>query len=318
MRILCRNATTKPLLYGNILHELLQDALQTKDFSQFALRKKLDQLLRRPDMQLDMWAAELGFEDVKAEVWEKAGLAILQFGGKWVGPAPKPEAQLHGDSSKLSIVGLHDIEESIWSPKWGLKGKVDASVHAELQIEDSTRRSKRASIDHAEEAVSGKPMPFEIKTGRAVGVMEHRAQTMLYTLLMEERYRRCICRLIQFQWVDAYNATETDIPSGLLYYTQTDSLLEVAAAKPEVRSLLSGRNELAGYMSRKRILQERSKTKPSASQKSASGTQSVPLSAMDIEELPVLPWTIDDPRECRSCYANEGCMLYRKVCAPSS
>ncbi len=31
-------------------------------------------------------------------------------------------------------------------------------------------------------------MPFEIKTGMSRGGMEHRAQTMLYTLLMEERY----------------------------------------------------------------------------------------------------------------------------------
>jgi len=31
-------------------------------------------------------------------------------------------------------------------------------------------------------------MPFEIKTGMSKAGMEHRAQTMLYTLLMEERY----------------------------------------------------------------------------------------------------------------------------------
>jgi hypothetical protein len=41
-----------------------------------------------------------------------------------------------------------------------------------------------------------RPMPFEIKTGRAVGVMEHRAQTMLYTLLMEERYRKAFLACI--------------------------------------------------------------------------------------------------------------------------
>lgn len=32
------------------------------------------------------------------------------------------------------------------------------------------------------------PTPFEIKTGRTNAGMEHRAQTMLYTLLMEDRY----------------------------------------------------------------------------------------------------------------------------------
>lgn len=75
----------------------------------------------------------------------------------------------------LAITGLHDIEEDIWSPKWGLKGKVDASVQAAIQ-----RPGKR----DLEETVA----PLEIKTGRAIGVMAHRAQTMLYTLLMEDRY----------------------------------------------------------------------------------------------------------------------------------
>lgn len=31
-------------------------------------------------------------------------------------------------------------------------------------------------------------IPFEIKTGRMVGGIEHRAQTMLYTILVSERY----------------------------------------------------------------------------------------------------------------------------------
>lgn len=84
----------------------------------------------------------------------------------------------------MAITGLHDIEESIWSPKWGMKGKVDASVHATIQAPPS----KGNTGTSRGQSGSG-PMPFEIKTGRAVGVMEHRAQTMLYTLLMEERYR---------------------------------------------------------------------------------------------------------------------------------
>jgi DNA replication ATP-dependent helicase Dna2 len=82
--------------------------------------------------------------------------------------------------AKMSITGLHDIEESIWSPKWGMKGKVDASVHATIDVPPGKG---------ARQPGGSGPMPFEIKTGRAVGVMEHRAQTMLYTLLMEERYR---------------------------------------------------------------------------------------------------------------------------------
>lgn len=80
------------------------------------------------------------------------------------------------DPGLLAINGLHDVEEDIWSPKWGLKGKVDASVQAKI--------TGGAAGSRAEENVA----PLEIKTGRAVGVLAHRAQTMLYTLLMEHRY----------------------------------------------------------------------------------------------------------------------------------
>lgn len=78
----------------------------------------------------------------------------------------------------LAISGLHDIEEDIWSPKWGLKGKVDASVQV------SIGKTPTRPGEEVEEHVA----PLEIKTGRAMGVMAHRAQTMLYTLLMEDRY----------------------------------------------------------------------------------------------------------------------------------
>ena len=77
----------------------------------------------------------------------------------------------------LAISGLHDIEEDIWSPKWGLKGKVDASVQAIIERNPGKPGGVVENV-----------APLEIKTGRAIGVMAHRAQTMLYTLLMEDRY----------------------------------------------------------------------------------------------------------------------------------
>jgi DNA replication ATP-dependent helicase Dna2 len=249
--------------------------------------------------------------------------------------------------AKLAITGLHDIEESIWSPKWGMKGKVDASVHAIIQV--PTPKGKMQTVPQPGE--TGGPMPFEIKTGRAIGVMEHRAQTMLYTLLMEERYRTSSP---VFGDVELTPLIGTPIKSGLLYYTQTDSILQVPAAIGEVRSLLMSRNEMAGYASRKRVRQERQKVER-GSQLSQSRTQFPPKKEMptagtevddadefaflddalpnlhivneaetglcatgitltaDVEELPILPPTIDNERECSRCYASDACMLYRRV-----
>lgn len=80
------------------------------------------------------------------------------------------------DPLRLAITQTCDIEEDIWSPKYGLKGKVDVSVMG---------RFKGGGEDEEGE---NKVIPFEIKTGRAVAGNEHRAQTMLYTLLMSDRY----------------------------------------------------------------------------------------------------------------------------------
>lgn len=80
--------------------------------------------------------------------------------------------------SRIALTTLHEVEEDIWSPTYGLKGKIDASVQVLIQKEVMGTPGDTCSWT----------MPFEIKTGRAVGVLEHRAQTMLYTILMAERY----------------------------------------------------------------------------------------------------------------------------------
>lgn len=81
------------------------------------------------------------------------------------------------------------MEEDIWSPTYGLKGKIDASVQVLIRKEPerSSALGKNGSSGACGETYSW-TMPLEIKTGRAVGVLEHRAQTILYTLLMAERY----------------------------------------------------------------------------------------------------------------------------------
>ena len=125
-------------------------------------------------------------------------------------------------------------------------------------------------------------MPFEIKTGRAVAGMEHRAQTMLYTLLMGERYG-------------------TEVPSGLLYYTQSEEVVRVPAARNELRALLVARNELAGHM----MSRLRAKGEITVSERDGEA------SLDDLESF--LPPTIDDNRTCGKCFALDTCMLYRKV-----
>ena len=176
-----------------------------------------------------------------------------------------------GQSSLLAISHLHDIEEDIWSPMYGLKGKLDASVQAVVAELDAS--SSPFAVAKPTCTTVSHPAPFEIKTGRAVAGMEHRAQTTLYTLLMAERYR-------------------AQVPSGLLYYTQSEEVVRVPAARNEVRALVMRRNELAGWIVRRM----------------RQGQQG----GRDVEEA-FLPPTIDDARVCGRCYSVDTCMLYRKV-----
>ncbi len=121
----------------------------------------------------------------------------------------------------------------------------------------------------------------------------------------------------------------TAIDSGILYYTQTDSMLLVPAAPREIKSLLEARNELAVYMARERPVLEARRRKASKSPSKAcsqppifrdsaspakpsqAGSQLAVATAT--QSMEILPPTIDNFRECRSCYSVKGCMLFRKV-----
>ena len=84
----------------------------------------------------------------------------------------------------VHVQDVPDIEENIWSPMFGLKGKIDATLRV------------RASGPWASSQVQDEELvPFELKTGKCqghFGSVSHRAQVLLYTLLLSDRYR---CRI---------------------------------------------------------------------------------------------------------------------------
>ena len=198
----------------------------------------------------------------------------------------QPEASLtntraaKGESSLLAISQIYDIEEDIWSPTYGLKGKIDASVEAVIYDLDDSSNPFTRTMPQVKKSTS--PMPFEIKTGRSVAGMEHRAQTMLYTLLIGERYG-------------------TEVPSGLLYYTQSEEVVRVPAARNELRALLVARNDMAGHIMSRLKAQEMISTMQGVKESTI----------VDLESF--LPPTIDDNRHCGRCYTLDTCMLFRKV-----
>ena len=200
-----------------------------------------------------------------------------------------------------------DIEEDIWSPTYGLKGKLDATVLGVISdpvIPPSNSSSyykppPSSTIQKRTETVT--PLPLELKTGRALAGMEHRAQTMLYTLLLSERYR-------------------VDVREGLLYYTQSGGgeVVRVPRVRNEVRGLMTVRNELVGYMWR-RVRSKKGKGKDGVRVEDLNMDMEDIISPSSLkssetpEEEPFLPPPIDDERACKRCYALDTCLLFRKA-----
>lgn len=79
----------------------------------------------------------------------------------------------NGSQVRLSINKLLDVEEHVWSPMYGLKGNIDATIQVSMVDEEGQRTLT---------------VPFELKTGRNSSNTSHRAQTALYTLLLSDRY----------------------------------------------------------------------------------------------------------------------------------
>ncbi|TEB08749.1 Dna2-domain-containing protein [Coprinellus micaceus] len=259
---------TPALVWGNMLHEVMQTCLSEKRWEEAWINERIDQLL----------ALNVSVETARTELRRRAiGLTI--FKDRYIADTPKNEAVLSDTRAR---------PEDIWSPKYGLKGKVDATYLAPSSAKPSPFSSNSAAKPPTR-TTSG-PRPFEIKTGRTLAALEHRAQTMLYTLLASERYG-------------------TDVPDGLLYYTQSDTVVRVPRTRNEIRGLVVARNQLASYTI-KRIGREgdiRKKRREELEQEERQG---------DIEEIgmgaePFLPPPIDSEHACKKCYTLDTCMLYR-------
>lgn len=81
----------------------------------------------------------------------------------------------NGTRSSVSINKLLDVEEHIWSPMYGLKGNVDATVQV------SMKEGLASNV---------LTVPLELKTGKNNAIESHRAQAALYSLLLSDRYGR--------------------------------------------------------------------------------------------------------------------------------
>lgn len=90
--------STKPILYGNIGHTLLQSALTTRKFAAEDTRGRLDKELNKENIKLDIWGAGMGIEDVRTEIGTQSETGFQTFANKWISGNPQVSHLLFSDS----------------------------------------------------------------------------------------------------------------------------------------------------------------------------------------------------------------------------
>ncbi|GAB5578421.1 DNA replication ATP-dependent helicase/nuclease DNA2 isoform X1 [Prionailurus iriomotensis] len=175
------NPATRQMLIGTVLHEVFQKAI-SNSFAPEKLQEYAFQTIREIKHLKEMYRLNLNQDEIKQEVEE-----YLPSFSKWAGDFmhkyistdfPQMQLSLPSDGSNnnstcnIEVINSLDIEESIWSPRFGLKGKIDVTVGVKIHRGYKTKY---------------KIMPLELKTGKELNSIEHRSQLVLYTLLSQER-----------------------------------------------------------------------------------------------------------------------------------
>ncbi|KNZ63142.1 hypothetical protein VP01_11822g1, partial [Puccinia sorghi] len=183
---------------------------------------------------------------------------------------PRSNVKAGCGEPRIGITGVLDTEEEIWSPKYGLKGKIDVTVQAHV-LENPSDSIKHIPHPHI--------FPLEIKTGRQPSGIEHIAQTMLYTLLLSDRYSKLY----------------VDITAGLLFYTSRDDLIRVRVVKDELRHLMMARNRLAWFMHSEPSYMPEVAVPPPPD---VTDMEDLVGEQLSFVEGPILPEPIDNDRAC--------------------
>uniref|UniRef100_A0A8B9JBU7 DNA replication ATP-dependent helicase/nuclease n=1 Tax=Astyanax mexicanus TaxID=7994 RepID=A0A8B9JBU7_ASTMX len=228
---------SKQMLNGTIVHDVFQKAAMSMDFSSAKLAKLASEALLSLNYLGQMYSLKLTQADMKQEVeeylpalseWAKAYLHTSQHAGKKQLSLKLPsDGQLSRQDSSCSITvtDFVDIEENIWSPRFGLKGKIDVTAGVRIH------RKGRKHMD--------KVVPLELKTGKESNSIEHRSQVILYTLMSSER--------------------RVDAEAGFLVYLKTGNLHPIVGNHMDRRELIKLRNLLAHHVG-KSIVKENGKS----------------------------------------------------------
>jgi DNA replication ATP-dependent helicase Dna2 len=154
---------SKALIVGTIAHSIIQECLAHGNFSELFISSTIKDLIKQH--RHDLYVISCSENDILKELDEMIP-RIKDFQLNYLARTFNVER-----GTSLKVHGIMDIEETIWSPAFGLKGNVDVTL--DVQIDNSSRVL----------------VPLEIKSGKSTsGNMSHRAQTALYVYLLTQKY----------------------------------------------------------------------------------------------------------------------------------
>ncbi|KAB0399544.1 hypothetical protein E2I00_005424, partial [Balaenoptera physalus] len=283
---------TRQMLIGTVLHEVFQKAI-SDSFAPEKLQELAFQTVQEIRHLKEMYRLNLNQDEIKQEVEE-----YLPSFSKWAGDFmhkhtstdfPQMQLSLPSDGSNgnstcnIEVINSLDIEESIWSPRFGLKGKIDVTVGVKIHRGCKTKY---------------KIMPLELKTGKESNSIEHRSQ---YVLIEKHvwKYRKLkfyLMKYTMFSQLVLYTLLSqerrADPEAGLLLYLKTGQMYPVPANHLDKRELLRLRNQMAFSLFH-RI------------NKSATGEEKTKLAP--------LPQIIEEQQTCKYCSQMGNCALYSRA-----
>jgi DNA replication ATP-dependent helicase Dna2 len=229
-RVKATSRANAPMLYGTLLHELFQEALKVNRWDSSFLLETIEKLL--PSKFETILEINSTCEAVKEHLSSK--LPELQAWAEiFVRVGPRDDATVrerNGRQATMSINKLLDVEEHVWSPMYGLKGNIDATVQVTMRDDQGERTLT---------------VPFEVKTGKNSSNAAHVAQTALYNLLLSNRYG---VYFIFTHCGTQLTITDVEIAYGILYYLETSDISRIPAVRNDIIHMIIKRNELACYV----------------------------------------------------------------------
>ncbi|EEA20373.1 DNA replication helicase Dna2, putative [Talaromyces marneffei ATCC 18224] len=216
-RIKATSDINKPQVYGHILHEVFQEAMKVNQWDLQSMRTLVERILVQYVESL--YAIHVSMIEAVEYVMSKVP-ELKAWADVFLLPKPNAECMVedrNGSKANLSINKLLEVEEHVWSPMYGLKGNVDATVQV---VYNDGGDQKTLTI------------PLEMKTGKKDTSHSHRAQTSLYTLLLSDRY-------------------DIEVTFGLLYYLEMKKMFRIRGIRHELLQMIQERNRLAGFIREK-------------------------------------------------------------------